>query len=322
MEIAQFRALLALKRSASLTAAGKQLELSTSAIFCQIRQLEEEVGKKLYRQIGRKSRLTDTGELLSNYAQRAVTLHDNAISSIRDVGSVERRLLRIGCGPNSSVAVVPHLLRAFLSEHPNTDVRVVTSGDSSLLRDLQLGILDVVLMSLPAGEADLLEEPLWSYEMVLVAPQGSGTSAECIARLNSRQIPFILFRRAVVTEMAFQQLCDHLDLEPSVVIESDQPDSIKHLVKLGLGMTVLPNWSVLEEKRKRRLSITRLKHGSHHNYGVLSRRTGYRARAVDDLLKVARQWQVWWPLASSVCEATGQSHLGSCPASAMPLSLR
>jgi DNA-binding transcriptional LysR family regulator len=189
-----------------------------------------------------------------------------------------------------------------LSEHPNTDVRVVTSGDSSLLRDLRLGILDIVLMSLPTGEADLLEEPLWSYEMVLVAPQGSGRSAQCISRLNEKELPFILFRRAVVTEIAFQQFCDHLGIEPSVVIENDQPDSIKQLVKLGLGMTVLPNWSVLEEKRKRRLSITRLKHGSHYNYGVLSRRTGYRARAVDDLLKVAREWQVWWPLASSVSE--------------------
>ena len=205
MEIAQLRALLALKESASLTAAGKHLDLSTSAIFCQIRQLEEEVGRKLYQQIGKKSRLTDTGELLSKYAQRLVTMHDNAVSSIRDEGNIKRKLLRIGCGPYSSVTIVPHLLRAFLSSHPNTDVRVVTSGDIALLRDLRLGILDIVLMSLPTGEADLVEEPLWSYEMVLVAPPGGGRSAERINRLNSKQLPFILFRRAVVTDIAFQQ---------------------------------------------------------------------------------------------------------------------
>jgi DNA-binding transcriptional LysR family regulator len=302
MEIAQFRALLALRDSASLTAAGKHLDLSTSAIFCQIRQLEEEVGKKLYQQVGKKSRLTDTGELLAKYALRMVAMHDNAVSSIRDEGSVKRKLLRIGCGPNSSVTIVPHLLRAFLARHPNTDIRVVTSGDNALLRDLRLGILDIVFMSLPAGEADLIEEPLWSYEMVLVAPPGSGRSAECISRLNSKQLPFILFRRAVVTEIAFQQFCDQLDIEPNVVIENDEPDSIKQLVKLGLGMTVLPEWSVLEDRRKRRLSITRLKHGSHHNYGVLCRRNGYRARAVEDILTVARTWQAWWPLAASVRE--------------------
>jgi DNA-binding transcriptional LysR family regulator len=87
-----------------------------------------------------------------------------------------------------------------------------------------------------------------------------------------------------------------------VIIENDEPDSIRQLVKLGLGMTVLPDWSVREDKRKRRLSITRLKHGSHHNYGVLCRRTGYRASTVDDILKVARDWKVWWPLAAGVRE--------------------
>ena len=56
-----------------------------------------------------------------------------------------------------------------------------------------------------------------------------------------------------------------------MVIENDEPDSVKQLVELGLGMTVLPDWSVLEDRRKRRLSITRLKNGSHHNYGVLCR---------------------------------------------------
>jgi DNA-binding transcriptional LysR family regulator len=300
MEIAQFRALLALRDSASLTTAGKHLNLSTSAIFCQIRQLEEEVGRKLYQQVGKRSRLTDTGELLSKYALRMVAMHDDAIASIRDTGSVKRKLLRIGCGPNSSVTIVPHLLRAFLADHPRTDVRVVTSGDNALLRDLHLGILDIVLMSLPTGEADVVEEPLWSYEMVLVSPPGSGRSAERMSRLNSKRLPFILFRRAIVTDIAFQQFCDHLDIEPNVVIENDEPDSIRQLVKLGLGMTVLPDWSVVEDKRKRRLSITRLKQGSHHNYGVLCRRTGYRSRSVDDMLEVARKWRVWWPLAASV----------------------
>jgi DNA-binding transcriptional LysR family regulator len=302
MEIAQFRALLALRDSASLTAAGKRLNLSPSAIFCQIRQLEEEVGGKLYQQIGKKSRLTNTGELLSKYALRMVALHDNTVSSIRDEGSTKRKLLRIGCSPNSSVMIVPHLLRALLARHPNTDVRLVATGDNVLLHDLRLGGLDIVLMSLPTGEADLVEMPLWSYEMVLVAPPGSGRSAERISRLNSKQLPFILFRRAVVTDIAFQQFCDHLKIEPNVVIENDEPDSIKQLVKLGLGMTVLPDWCLIEDKRGSRLNITRLKHGSHHNYGVLYRRTGYRTRAVDDLLKVAHDWRNWWPLAGSVRE--------------------
>ena len=168
------------------------------------------------------------------------------------------------------------------------------------MRDLRLGILDIVLMSLPTGEADIVEVPLWSYEMVLVMPPAYGKGKKSATTFNTSQLPFILYRRAVITDLAFQQFCHDLDLEPNVVIENDEPDSIKQLVKLGLGMTVLPEWSVIDERRERRLTVIRLKNRSFYNYGVLCRRSGYRPKALDDLLAVARRWRDWWPLAADV----------------------
>jgi DNA-binding transcriptional LysR family regulator len=300
MEISQLRALLALKESASLTIAGKRLGLSTSAIFCQIRQLEQEIGKKLYQQIGKKLRLTDTGELLLRDAGRIVQMHDAAVSYVKDEGNAKRRLVRIGCGPHSSIKIVPYFLRAFLAVHPNTDVRIFTSGDEALLRDLRLGILDAVLLSLPTGDKELIEEPLWSYEMVLVMPPGHRKDKQSATYLDTRQLPFILFRRVVVTDLAFEQFCHDFDLKPNVVIENNEPDSIKQLVKLGLGMTVLPEWSVVDEQRKRLLTTARLKNRCFHNYGVLCRRSGYRPKALDDLLAIARKWRDWWPMAADV----------------------
>jgi DNA-binding transcriptional LysR family regulator len=300
MEISQLRALLAVKESASLTLAGKRLGLSTSAIFCQFRQLEQEIGKKLYHQIGKKLRLTDAGELLLRDAIRIVEMHDSAVSSVKEATGLQRRLVRIGCGPHSSVKIVPHLLRALLAAHPNTDVRLITSDDSALLHDLRIGILDAVFLSLPVGDAELTEEALWSYEMVLVMPPGFSKGKTSSSQLKKSNLPFILLRRLVVTDLAFQQFCHDFDFEPDVVVENSQPDSIKQMVRLGLGMSVLPEWSVVDEQRKRVLAISRLKSRFLHNYGVLSRRSGYRPQALDDLLTVSRKWREWWPLAGHV----------------------
>ena len=294
------RAILALRELASLAKAGEQLRLSPSAVFCQIRQLEDEFGQKLYERIGNRLQLTGTGELLAQYAAKLIATHDAAISSLKEQSSSRRELLRIGCGPHSSQRVIPHLLRAFMKEHPATDLRLVTSDDQSLLRDVRIGLLDALLMSLPTGDNDLCEEPLWSYEMVLVLPPANSGVFPKPKLADLRQAPFIMYRRAIVIDAAYQQLCRDLGFEMNVVMENDEQDSIKELVKLGLGIAFLPLWSVADERRKGTLRILRAPKPQFHNYGLLFRKADYYPKVLSSLQEVAHRWDEWWPVAKYV----------------------
>lgn len=291
--------MLALQEFANLTLAANRLELSTSAIFCHIRQLEQEIGKKLYQQIGKKLRFTRAGEILAKTAVQIVAMHDSAVSSIREDGHSKRGLIRIGCGPHSSIKIIPHFTRAFLAAHQNTEIRVITSSDGALLSDLRSGILDAVFLSFPVGDAELVEEPLWSYEMVLVMPPGP--KGEDVRKLLKKSgLPLIFYRRSSVKDIDYQLFGYDYSLERNIVIASDQPDAISKMVKLGLGVAVLPYWSVVDDRRKRLLTVSRLNSERRHNYGILSRRSGYRPQALNNLLAVSRLWREWWPLADYV----------------------
>jgi DNA-binding transcriptional LysR family regulator len=300
MEFAQLRAILALRELASLAKAGEHLHLSPSAVFCQIRQLEDELGQKLYERVGNRLRLTGTGELLAQHAAKLVAAHDAAIAALKAESTSRRELLRLGCGPHSSQRVIPHLLRAFLSRHPETDIRLTTAGDQALLGEARLGVLDGVFMSLPVGDSELSEEPLWSYEMVLVLPPAKSGLYPKPRITDLRKAPFIMYRRAVVIDAAYQQLCRDIGFEMNVVMENDEQDSIKELVKLGLGITFLPLWSVADEKRAGTLRLLRLPRPQFHNYGLLYRKTDYRPKVLSCLLQVAHAWSEWWPLATHV----------------------
>ena len=297
MEFSQLRAILALRELASLAKAGEHLHLSPSAVFCQIRQLEDELGQKLYERIGNRLRLTRTGELLAQHAAKLVATHDAAINEIKQEGTSRRELLRIGCGPHSSQRVIPHLLRAFLEQHPATDIRLTTAGDQALLGDARMGLLDTIFMSLPVGDSDLTEEPLWSYEMVFVLPPAKSGRYPRAKVQDLQRAPFIMYRRAVVIDAAYQQLCRDLGFEMNVVMENDEQDSIKELVKLGLGITFLPLWSVAEERRAGTLRILRAPKPQFHNYGMLYRRTDYSPKLLSSIIEVAHQWSRWWPAA-------------------------
>ena len=113
MEMSQLRAILALKELASFAKAGEHLHRSPPAVFGQIRQLEEEIGQRLYERVGKRLELTDAGRMLADYACTILETHDEALSTLTGSTGGGAGVIRIGCGPHSSLRILPQLLRAF-----------------------------------------------------------------------------------------------------------------------------------------------------------------------------------------------------------------
>lgn len=298
MEISQIKAIVAMSELESLAKVGEKLHLSPSAIFCQIRQLEDELGQKLYERFGKRLQLTEAGDLVAEYGKRLLATHDAAVDAVKD-SRLGKRLVRVGCGPLSSQRVAPPMLKALVERHKDIEIRLTTSDDQTLLTDLKRGFLDVVLMSLPVGDPTLTEEPLWSYTMVFVLPPPQGR--ERTPRLSDlKDRPFILYRRTVLIDAVLQQLFRDLKVEPRILMENDEPNSIKELVRLGLGITILPVWSVADDARRGALCTRAIRTSRHYNYGLLWRREGYQPKALTAFVQTARRWREWWPLARCV----------------------
>jgi DNA-binding transcriptional LysR family regulator len=299
MEIAQLKALLSLREFSSLVRVGEHLHLSPSAVFCQIRQLEEETGNKLYERIGKRLTLTEAGLALSEHASAVLDAHDIALADLRSRTIRHTPVLRIGCGPHGSVRIAPYLFQSFLKSYPDTEIRLATSDDQSLIRELRLGLLDVVLMSLPTNDRHLHEEPLWSYTQVFVLPP-SNKKVRNPRHEAVEKLPFILYRRTVLIDSILTRWRADLGFELKIVMENDEVDSIKEMVKLGLGFALLPYWSVSDEVEKGNLRILWPKQQEFHDYGLLSRKAGYQPNALSALTRVARRWIDWWPFAKAV----------------------
>ena len=302
MELAHSRALVAVSELGSFSKAGQRLHLSPPAVFAQIHQLETELGKKLYERAGRKLVLTPAGRLTLEYCRRLLLVNDEAVAAVRQLNGVERGSLYLGCGPHLSVSIIPHLLRAYISEHPHVELRLITGSDQILFEDLHARKVDIVLMNLPVDEPKLVQDPLWRYEMVFVVPpddpaanQGTISAAELSAR------PFILYPRSLVVESAIRQFCVAVGFEPKVVMQNDQADSIKELVKLGLGVSLLPLWSVSDDVRRGTLRTLRLTNRQlFSTTGLIYRKSIHPPMALRALLAVAHQWRSWLPKAEDV----------------------
>lgn len=65
-------------------------------------------------------------------------------------------------------------------------------------------------------------------------------------------------QRTYLVEARIQRFCIEAEFQPRIVIQIDQANSIKELIKLGFGISILPLWSVSEEIRIATLQMVRL----------------------------------------------------------------
>jgi DNA-binding transcriptional LysR family regulator len=157
------RGFRAAARHLSFTRAARELFITQSAISHEIRTLEEQLGRPLFRRVNRTLQLTQTGEELYRAIDEALNLIDTATQ--RATGPW-RTLSVTTTVALASTWLVPRLQR-FAKLHPEIDLRVVASNDTI---DLKREHIDVALrfatlqMPTPTGEKlfDYLQFPVCS----------------------------------------------------------------------------------------------------------------------------------------------------------------
>jgi DNA-binding transcriptional LysR family regulator len=123
--------------------ASERLLRSPSAISLQMKRLQEEIGVPLFRKQGRKTILTEQGEIALRYARRVLELNDEMIDTLR--GSSLSGVVRIGFGQDFLATVLPMVIARFDALYPLVKLEVTVDVGQVLLQKVDSGDLDVVL---------------------------------------------------------------------------------------------------------------------------------------------------------------------------------
>jgi DNA-binding transcriptional LysR family regulator len=123
--------------------ASERLRRTPSAISLQMKRLQEEVGVPLFRKQGRKTLLTEQGEIALQYARRVLELNDEMIDTLR--GSSLAGVVRIGFAQDFTVNVLPLVIARFNALYPLVKLEVTVDVGQVLLQAVDSGELDVAL---------------------------------------------------------------------------------------------------------------------------------------------------------------------------------
>src|SRR5512134_3687537 len=97
---------LSVAKHLNFTRAGKEVNLSQPSVSVRIRQLESELGVKLFEQLGKRVGLTEAGSLLIPHAHRVIAAIHDAKQTVDELQGLERGSLRIGASTTPGMYLI------------------------------------------------------------------------------------------------------------------------------------------------------------------------------------------------------------------------
>lgn len=245
MEIHQLRYFLAVARFNSFTRAAAHEHVAQPSLSQQIQKLERELGAPLFDRMGRRIRLTALGERFLEHARRVLNDLEGARRDVDEMLGLGRGQVLVGVIPTIAPFLLPQALARCARDFPAISISVREDLTHSLLAQLAEGELDMALLSLPVKRPEFLEEPILTDRMLLaVSPRHRlWRKRQPVTLRDLAREPFLLLKEGHCFRDDVLQVCKVTRLNPQVVFEGGQFDTLVAMVAAGAGVTLLPELS-------------------------------------------------------------------------------
>jgi LysR family hydrogen peroxide-inducible transcriptional activator len=240
MELHQLRYVVAVAETGNFTRASERVNISQPSLSQQIINLEAEVGRKLFHRLGRKAVLTEAGEVFLERARRILFEIENAAKELGDHPTLERRIT-VGAIPTVAPYLLPTLITRCRERHPNLQIDVREDFRTHLTRAAVEGEVDLAIVALPVKDVRLSIEPLLTEPLLLVVAKDHPLARK--PRVKAPDLAgetFVILGTSSSLAGQIQRFCGDHHFEPRVGFRCAQVTTVKALVALGVGISILP----------------------------------------------------------------------------------
>ncbi len=252
------KTLLAVVQTGSFTRAAEMLHLTQPAVSHHIRQLEQEFGIKIFTMEKRNLVPTEQGAVLIKYARRIMAINNKARQAVED-SSRQLRHLSIGITQTVAEHRMPQAVALYCLEHPEAHITITTDTIKNLYTSLELYELDLAVVDGPLPESGLKSVLLdTDYLCLAVSTEHRFANRTSVLLQELKEENLILRSIGAGTRMQFDSyLLNHGEniRNFNVMMELDNLATIKELVSLNLGVSIVSRSACREDEKAGRLVV-------------------------------------------------------------------
>lgn len=223
--------------------AAAKLFISQPPLSRQIRELEEELGAKLFERNNKRVSLTPAGQYFKKQVDEIFTGLNESKQMVRKLHENLSGELNIGYISSTYHIHLMETLKEMRSVFPFLSVKLFEIPTVKQVKALEEGKLDIGILRAPVVSEKLSVMTLFNDPFVLAVPQDDYLNNPALySGVNLFRQPFIFFNRdyAPVYYQKLLEICQRLSFIPEITHEANNVHSILRLVEHGAGVSILP----------------------------------------------------------------------------------
>jgi DNA-binding transcriptional LysR family regulator len=235
----QLQAFVSVIDEGGFTSAARVLNLTQPAISLQVRELENRCGVVLVDRDGRRPRLTPAGEDMFQHAKTILSQQEAVLGLMRRHRDKAVGRVRIGMGTTTLLHLAGPALRVARATLPTLQLVVQIGTTRELSHAVDVGDLDLALVTLPVVETRLVTTPLKEDEIVAIFPAAMADLPDKVTPAWLAGQSFIGEARPSVLSDLTRAWFDAGGTEPDVVMRLEHLPAMVGAVSAGLGASIV-----------------------------------------------------------------------------------
>lgn len=259
MEIRHLQTFIAIVELGGFTKAAENLGYAQSTITAHIQILENEIGEALFDRLGKKIILTNIGKKLIPHAKQMLDVYKEIKNITVEDNEVSGELV-IGAGESLSIYRLGKILKEYKKNYPKVNIILKNSICSDLRSRLYNGEVDIVFTIEPKVEdRDLIVRNLKDECMVIIGTPNVDLDFFKENSENQESKENIIFsEKGCSFRMSFEEYLKEKKIKFVNPLEFSSTEAIKKYVIGGLGISVLPLYTVKKEIKNETLKMIEL----------------------------------------------------------------
>jgi DNA-binding transcriptional LysR family regulator len=261
MDLRHLRTFVTVAEQGTVSKASQRLRIAQPALSRQIKDLEEELGLRLFDRVHGRLVLTGEGGQLLGDCRAVLGAAGSFSERAQRLRRADTGILKIAVTPQTLEGVFSTFLHQYAKLQPNVQIKLTEAVGPNLLALVERGEVHITICMMRTIEGD--NHPFQSFPLPPIdflaachtsLPLGSAGKVDIV---KLAPYPLLLLDSSFAIRNTFDAACRLAGLKPNILVESRSPQALLALAEAGHGVAIVP--SVLSTHRYR-LRIVHITH--------------------------------------------------------------
>jgi LysR family transcriptional regulator, transcriptional activator of the cysJI operon len=238
----------------SFSKAAEANHLTQSAISHLIKSLEKDVGTLLIYRHVRAIKPTPAGMIFYKRAKKILSGYKRLTEDIHELLHKVKGPLHVGADAITAVYLLPQLIYQFRLAYHEVIIHVSIKSPEKMVRDLNNAEIDFVITLEKLDQKFCFEEELVEDEVVLIGPENHPLAGkDQILPMELCRHPFVLVASGSDKSGFADTFFQNIGIDPkslNIVMITESQNFAIHMVKYGIGLSVVSKWAVFRDVRE------------------------------------------------------------------------